>query len=446
MNRVANWRPVYDIFESRLALWKSSVLSFGGRVTLIRSVLECLPSFFFSLFKAPVKVIKDLESMIKKFLWGGSSEVRKTHWVAWDRVSTSRKKGGLGISKLADSNLALLCKWGWRYKREKDHMWVKVVDAIHASGAGWSFLPVKKSLGGVWLNIVSIFNKPISGSLSLRNLFRGLVGRGDSILFWLDPWLNEVPLKDLYPNLFALEVVKTCSVRDRLDGTWLWKHDPVLDEEATEWCSLAAEISSVALNDRPDDWRWKGDSSGLFSVRSVREVLRESDPCSSFVLDWCKWVPKKCNMFVWRAEMSRIPTYDALQKRGIGVGDGMCPLCRSVEESADHLFTSCVVAVVLWQKISRWCRVPPIFAFSIKDLLEVHKSSSIGSDKRAVVQGILFTSCWCIWLARNRAVFSHSEVKVDSIFSEVRSLGFLWYKYRAKCNVISWHNWCRFVI
>ncbi|XP_021995409.1 uncharacterized mitochondrial protein AtMg01250-like [Helianthus annuus] len=39
MNRINNWKPVYDIFESRLALWKSAFLSMGGRIKLIRSVL-----------------------------------------------------------------------------------------------------------------------------------------------------------------------------------------------------------------------------------------------------------------------------------------------------------------------------------------------------------------------------------------------------------------------
>ncbi|XP_021998032.1 uncharacterized protein LOC110895070 [Helianthus annuus] len=62
MNRINNWRPVFDIFESRLALWKSAVLSFGGRVTLICSVLESLPTYYFSIYKAPVKVVSNLES------------------------------------------------------------------------------------------------------------------------------------------------------------------------------------------------------------------------------------------------------------------------------------------------------------------------------------------------------------------------------------------------
>ncbi|KAJ0476786.1 putative reverse transcriptase zinc-binding domain-containing protein [Helianthus annuus] len=447
MNRVNNWKPVYDIFESRLALWKSSLLSIGGRITLIRSVLVSLPNYFFSLYKAPVKVINDLERMIRKFLWGGSGDISKTHWVAWDILSLPIKSGGLGISKLNHVNRALLCKWGWRYKKERDNLWVKVVDAIHFGGSGWAFLPVKKTFGGVWSNVVSVISKPLVDNRTLRGFFRGMVGRGDSIFFWLDPWLRDVPLKEVFPNLFSLEVVKTCSIRDRLCGNWLWRHNPDLDDERSELDALMSAISSISLSDRPDDWSWLPNRPGIFSVNSVKKTLDSLVDCRNlFVLDWCKWVPLKCNVFVWRTEMNRIPTLDVLRSRGIGVGDGICPLCKSEVESVDHLFTSCIMATILWQKISRWCHISPIFAFSFKDLLVIHRDKYIDHRVKPVVHGIIISACWCLWLARNKAVFSGVEAKAESIFSEVRSLGFLWYKNRSRNWSISWSDWCKFVI
>ncbi|KAJ0919470.1 putative RNA-directed DNA polymerase [Helianthus annuus] len=110
MNRINNWQPLYETFRNRLAKWKSHLLSIGGRVVLIKSVLESLPTYFFSLYKAPKKVLSDLESMIKSFLWGGSVEERKMHWVCWDRVARHKKKGGLGLCKLKEVNIALLTK------------------------------------------------------------------------------------------------------------------------------------------------------------------------------------------------------------------------------------------------------------------------------------------------------------------------------------------------
>ncbi|XP_021980086.1 uncharacterized protein LOC110876218 [Helianthus annuus] len=94
MSRISNWDPVLKVFKTRLSKWKSKVLSIGGRLTLIKSVLESLPSYYFSVFKAPVA--------------GGNMDVNKVLWVGWDVVSTSKKQGGLGLSKLGESNSALL--------------------------------------------------------------------------------------------------------------------------------------------------------------------------------------------------------------------------------------------------------------------------------------------------------------------------------------------------
>ncbi|XP_021980171.1 uncharacterized protein LOC110876303 [Helianthus annuus] len=57
MNRVANWLPVIDTFRARLSNWKSRLLSIGGSVVLIKSVMESLPTYYFFLYKAPKKVI-----------------------------------------------------------------------------------------------------------------------------------------------------------------------------------------------------------------------------------------------------------------------------------------------------------------------------------------------------------------------------------------------------
>jgi hypothetical protein len=77
MNLVKFWQPFIDSFHSRLAVWKAKTLSFGGRITLLKSVLGSLPLYYFSLFKAPVHVIDALEKIRKNLLWTGSDEGMK---------------------------------------------------------------------------------------------------------------------------------------------------------------------------------------------------------------------------------------------------------------------------------------------------------------------------------------------------------------------------------
>ncbi|KAI3800096.1 hypothetical protein L1987_35404 [Smallanthus sonchifolius] len=111
MKRVKHWSPVIDRFNKRLSSWKAKSLSFAGRVTLAKAVLGSLPSYYLSLFRAPVKVVKSLESIRRSFVWGKSESGNKIRWVTWDKVIKPRKLGGLGLGGIKDFNDAMLAKW-----------------------------------------------------------------------------------------------------------------------------------------------------------------------------------------------------------------------------------------------------------------------------------------------------------------------------------------------
>ena len=50
------WNPILEKMERRLARWKRLYFSKGGRVTLIKSTLSNLPTYFLSLFSIPASV------------------------------------------------------------------------------------------------------------------------------------------------------------------------------------------------------------------------------------------------------------------------------------------------------------------------------------------------------------------------------------------------------
>ncbi|GKD02121.1 RNA-directed DNA polymerase, eukaryota [Tanacetum coccineum] len=63
MNTCDGWNEVIHRFRNKLSSWKANTLSIGGRLTLVKAVLGSLPIYYFSLFKAPQKVINTLESI-----------------------------------------------------------------------------------------------------------------------------------------------------------------------------------------------------------------------------------------------------------------------------------------------------------------------------------------------------------------------------------------------
>ncbi|XP_022020181.1 uncharacterized protein LOC110920269 [Helianthus annuus] len=281
----------------------------------------------------------------------------------------------------------------------------------------------------------------------------GEVGNGQDLSFWLDPWLLRNPLKEEFPNLFRLEKFKKCKVKEWIvrpvsnsSGKWIWRSEPDSDVELAEWSSLCLLVRSTFLSNRKDGWKWLGTDSAGFSIKAVKSMFNlNKDFSSRFVWEWCRWIPKKCNLFAWRAEQDRIPTREALIRRNIFFEDSCCLLCNMGVESVDHSFTSCGVSTVIWQKIQAWCRTTNLFVFSFRDVLEVHNWVSLEGHKKEVFHGIAILAYWRIWKARNEMVFGGKPFIINEVFSDIRSLGYVCYSNRSKDRSLSWKDWCRFV-
>jgi hypothetical protein len=59
----AMWTELVDLMSRRLAPWKRSYLSKGGRIALIKSTLSNLPTYMMSLFPIPALVAKQIEKI-----------------------------------------------------------------------------------------------------------------------------------------------------------------------------------------------------------------------------------------------------------------------------------------------------------------------------------------------------------------------------------------------
>ena len=117
------WNPILEKIHRKLAGWKKLYLSKGGRLTLLKSTLSSLPTYFLSLFTIPTHVANKIEKLHRDFLWGDP----KTHLLGWDKMCMPMAKGGLGIRKLTTFNKALLGKWLWRFGVEENRLWRRVV-------------------------------------------------------------------------------------------------------------------------------------------------------------------------------------------------------------------------------------------------------------------------------------------------------------------------------
>ena len=90
-----------------------------------------------SLFKAPLSVLRKLESIRNNFFNGQNLNSKKASWVKWEKVLASKEKGGLGVSILYILNIGLMFKWVWRFYTQNTSLWVRVIKAIHGDEGKW---------------------------------------------------------------------------------------------------------------------------------------------------------------------------------------------------------------------------------------------------------------------------------------------------------------------
>ncbi|KAJ0601850.1 putative RNA-directed DNA polymerase [Helianthus annuus] len=416
MNLARNWRPVVDTFKSRLSVWKANTLSYGGRLTLIKSVLNALPTYYFSLFRAPIQILKELERLRRDFLWGNTPEHKRATWVAWNDIMAPKEAGGVGIGSLKEVNFALLAKWWWRFKVDNKSIWKKVVWSIHHNNRSWSSVPVKMSMTGSWKQIVGI-------------------------------------AKDLSAlALFQLESNKKALVAERIKVqqgvryvAFSWARCPYQQQELKELMDLSSLLEKINVTEEEDMWKWVADASGSFSVRGLRQLLRPTpDNELGQIHCWNKWCPIKVNFLTWRLFLNRLPTKEALARRNVQIACTDCVFCEEAVESSDHLFAACRFVQGIWEEVFNWCRIPTPFFFCAKDVLQLHNFCRGSRRWKAVVYTVVQTAVWCIWRARNEAIFNNKRVAAANMVEEIKVLCFLWLKHRAKATSLTWENWCMF--
>jgi hypothetical protein len=75
--RNKDWNVIKEGFKRKLSTWKSKMLSYGGRFTLINWVLSNLSMYMISFFEISKEVLKKLDYFMPRFFWQGDGYKRK---------------------------------------------------------------------------------------------------------------------------------------------------------------------------------------------------------------------------------------------------------------------------------------------------------------------------------------------------------------------------------
>lgn len=414
------WQPVFEKIERRLEGWKSHMLSRGGRLVLVKSVLSAIPTYYMSIFRMPTRVRSRLDALMRRFFWRGPccEDARGAALVAWTTICTPHREGGLGVRSLHEANVALLMKWVQRMMKPPSDLATQVLSDVYGASMDWEQRGAAARGASVfWKGLGPVFRQA-------KAFFRPQLGDGSRFRFWLDEWSGHGPLKNMFPRLCALARDKSVTVEHCWNGAWLPPLDGRLsDQRISELLELLSTLASVRpLEGSYDAWVWRG--SG-FSVKSAYKLLRQgsaqADPdlAAGCRLLWRRRIPLTVKIFAWQLLRRRLMTRSVRQ--GIHPEeDATCVLCEGGREDCSHLFFECPVAREVWT--AEGCaRVDPSSETTFWTSLRA------GTYRGEAEWQKLFAILWAIWIHRNDVVFRGLSPSAMAIQYGVRGLTRLWH-------------------
>jgi hypothetical protein len=104
--------------EKKIGLWCNQWLSIGGRLILVKTVLESQSVFWMSMEMIPKSVLNRIRQLMFEFMWSGQKATHHFHLCRWDLLARPKHCGGWGLRNLATFNSAY-----WK---------------IHFGGRSWS--------------------------------------------------------------------------------------------------------------------------------------------------------------------------------------------------------------------------------------------------------------------------------------------------------------------
>jgi len=186
----------------------------------------------------------------------------------------------------------------------------------------------------------------------------------------------------------------------------------LVDNKLTEWLSLVARISNVALVEGSDYFRWSLTKSGLFSVRSMYLYLIDTQTPFRHRKIWKIKIPLKIKIFLWFLQRGVVLTKDNLAKKN-WKGSQKC-ICCNGNETIQHLFLDCPLTKMIWRII--------FFATSLTQPRSIsHMFGSWLTNQNKRIRNLIWVGVaamfWAIWRCRNDVVFN--QMKSNSIMQVI---------------------------
>ncbi|GJX71997.1 RNA-directed DNA polymerase, eukaryota, reverse transcriptase zinc-binding domain protein [Tanacetum coccineum] len=370
---VKECKNLIDKVKVRVNNWKNKLLSYVGRLQLVASVLASMQIYWASVFILPKAVVKEIDRLLKGFLWCQGNISKGKAKVAWKLVCRPKKEGGLGIKNLSIWNEVLMAKHLWNIACNKESLWVKWINELRSK---------------------------------MRSYIKTEVGNGESIFLWHDRWWKEGVLTDLISTESLNEAESNTKLSEMIDNRkWKW---PMM------WTRRYPILNSIPVP-KLENCQYKTvleNNEGVeikFSISAMwNNWVQNEETVAWYKVVWFSQCNPKHSFILWLTILKRLTTQDRIIKWYPGKHVS-CPLCDERLDSHEHLFFECSYSMEIWNTLKKKVSMEDVnneWNYILQRVTEMACNNSIKSILRRIV---LAACVYYIWDEKNKRLFGNQK-------------------------------------
>lgn len=324
--------PLVQKICRKFELWTCRFLSYAGRLQLIKVVLFGIQSYWTLHLFLPVRIIKEIQSLCAKFLWGSSHTSSAAHKVSWKDCCLPKNEGGLGIRDMGEWNKASILYQFWRLIHyHNPSLWLKWIHGNFLIDK--SIWTMKVPYNASWC-----FKKMLNLRYLVMQHVSFEIGPQSQVLFWHDPWFNHKPLLQYFDS--SIVSISESSYMARIGDFILNSQWNLPSSNHVMIMELRSLLENFTFS-RQDKLLWDDTIATKVNLSTIWNSIRHqgSSPLWHQAV-WQSYSIPKCDFITWLAFKNRLYTKDRMIRFGLAV-DHNCVLCNSHSESVQHLFENC---------------------------------------------------------------------------------------------------------
>jgi hypothetical protein len=84
----------------RIQGWKEKLMSMAMKEILIKAVAQAIPTYAMACFDLTKSLCDEIGQLVCSYWWSQNDEMRRMHWVGWEKMKIPKEEGGFGIQRL----------------------------------------------------------------------------------------------------------------------------------------------------------------------------------------------------------------------------------------------------------------------------------------------------------------------------------------------------------